>query len=116
MTGTVRTELAQRGRPRHARTAIAALTDVVARYGPDMARSRAFCLAMLAHAHLLDGDLERGARIGTEAVDAAEMLKSVRTKDRLRPLKLEAEKHLDHPAVRALAEHITAYVVSSTHV
>lgn len=116
MTGTVRTELAQRGRPRHARTAIAALTDVAARYGPDMARSRAFCLAMLAHAHLLDGDLERGARIGTEAVDAAEMLKSVRTKDRLRPLKLEAEKHLDHPAVRALAEHITAYVVSSTHV
>jgi tetratricopeptide (TPR) repeat protein len=116
MTGTVRTELALRGRPRHARTAIAALTDAVGRYGPDMARSRSFCLAMLAVNHLLDGDLERGAEIGTEAVDAAETLKSVRTKDRLRPLKLVAEQHRDHPAVRALTEHITAFAVSSTHV
>jgi tetratricopeptide (TPR) repeat protein len=116
MTGTVRIELALRGRPRHAGTAIAALTDAVGRYGPDMARSRSFCLAMLAHAHLLDGELERGAEIGTEAVDAAETLKSVRTRDRLRPLKLAAEERRDHAAVRALAERITAFVLSSTHV
>lgn len=116
MTGTVRTELALRGAPRHARTAIAALTDAVGRYGPDMARSRAFCLAMLAVNLLLDDELEHGAAIGTEAVEAAETLKSVRTKDRLRPLKLVAEQRRDHPAVRALADHITAFVVGSTHV
>ncbi|WP_410673318.1 tetratricopeptide repeat protein [Amycolatopsis sp. cmx-4-68] len=116
MTGTVRTELAVRGRPRHARTAVEALTEAVGRYGADMARSRAFCLAMLAHAHLLEDDLERGAAIGTEAVDAAETLKSVRTKDRLRPLRLEAENRRDHAAVRGLAEHLTAFVVSSSHV
>lgn len=116
MAGTVRTELALRGAPRHARTAIAALTDAVGRYGPDMARSRSFCLATLAVNLLLDDELERGAEVGTEAVEAAETLKSVRTKDRLRPLKLAAEQRRHHPAVRALADHITAFVVSSTHV
>ncbi|HEY3471346.1 MAG TPA: transcriptional regulator [Amycolatopsis sp.] len=116
MVGTVHTELALHRRPRRAQVAIAALTDAVARYGPEMARSRSFCQAMLAADHLLEGNLEQGARIGTEAVDAAETLKSVRTKDRLRPLGLEAEKRRDHPAVRALSEHITAFVVSSTHV
>ncbi|WP_439382048.1 tetratricopeptide repeat protein [Amycolatopsis lexingtonensis] len=116
MVGTVHTELAVRVRPRHARAAIAALTRAVARYGQDMARSRSFCLAMLATDHLVEGELERGAEIGTEAVDTAETLKSVRTKDRLRPLKLEAEKHRGHTDVRALAEHITAFAVSSTHV
>ncbi|UOX89822.1 hypothetical protein MUY14_04060 [Amycolatopsis sp. FBCC-B4732] len=35
MAGTVHTELAVRVRPRRSRTAIAALTGVVARYGPD---------------------------------------------------------------------------------
>ncbi|WP_410634126.1 hypothetical protein [Amycolatopsis sp. cmx-4-83] len=105
-----------RVRPRRSRAAIAALTGVIARYGPDMARSRSFCLAMLALDHLIEGELERGAEIGTEAVDTAETLKSVRTKDRLRPLKLEADKHRDHADVRALADHITAFAVSSTHI
>jgi tetratricopeptide (TPR) repeat protein len=116
MTGTVRVELAVRRRPRHARTAVEALTEAVGRYGSDMARSRAFCLAMLAHAHLLEDDLERGAEIGGEAVEAAETLKSVRTKDRLRPLRLEAEHRRDHAAVRGLAEQLTAFAVSSSHV
>jgi hypothetical protein len=116
MVGTVHTELALRVRPRRARVAVAALTDAVDRYGPDMARSRSFCLAMLAVDHLLEGDLERGSEVGTEAVDTAETLKSVRTKDRLRPLKLAAEKRRDHASVRGLADHIAAFVVSSTHV
>jgi len=116
MVGTVHTELALRVRPRCARVAVAALTDAVGRYGPDMARSRSFCLAMLAVDHLLEGDLERGSEVGTEAVDTAETLKSVRTKDRLRPLKLAAEKRRDHASVRGLADHIAAFVVSSTHV
>ena len=116
MVGTVHTELALGGRAGRARSAIEALTAAAGRYGPDMARSRSFCLAMLAADHLLDGDLEQGAVVGTEAVNAAETLKSVRTKDRMRPLKLEAEKHRDHAAVRALSEHIAAFVAGSTHV
>ena len=82
---------------------------------PEMARSRSFCLAMLATGHLLDGDIEHSAEIGSQAIITAETLKSVRPKDRLRPLKREADKRRDNPAARALAADIATFVAHPTH-
>lgn len=113
--GVVHTELATTVSDRYARTAIAALTDAVNGYGPEMTRSRSFALIALATGHMLDGEIDHAARLGTEAVSAAETLKSVRTKDRLRPLKLLADKYKDRAESRGLSEFITAFVTSPTH-
>ncbi|HKN55320.1 MAG TPA: transcriptional regulator [Amycolatopsis sp.] len=115
MVGTVHIELALTVGVPHTAAAVPALVEAVARYGPEMARSRSFCLAMLATGHLLDGDIEHGAEIGSQAIITAETLKSVRTKDRLRPLKREADKRRDNPAARALAADIAAFVAHPTH-
>jgi tetratricopeptide (TPR) repeat protein len=116
MVGTVHIELAQtRASARHTSVAVPALTEAVEHYGPDMARSRSLCLTMLATGHLLDGELEHGAKIGIRAISEAETIKSVRIKDRLRPLKREADKRRDHPAVRALSEDIAQFVTHPMH-
>ncbi len=113
MTGSVHTELAlAAGGGRHAATAVDALTEAVGDYGPDMARSRTLCLMMLATNHLLAGDTDHGVAFGREAIESAETLHSVRTKDRVRPLKREADRRRDNRECRALAEYISAYVTS----
>lgn len=114
MVGTVHSELALTVNSSHTRIAIPALTDAVNAYGPDMARSRSFCLIALATNHLLDGDVDHGAVIGTQAVSAIETLKSVRTKDRLRPLKRETDKWRNHAKSRALSDFITAFITRPT--
>lgn len=113
MIGSVYTELAlAAGGGRYAAVAIDALTEAVDGYGTDMTRSRTLCLIMLATNHLLSGDTDRGAAIGSEAIEAAETLKSVRTKDRVRPLKQEADRRRDNRECRALADYISAFVTS----
>lgn len=109
MVGTVCTELALHADPTYTRQAIPALTTALLSYGPDMARSRSFNLTMLATNHLLDGDIDQAAVIGTKAVEASEGLKSARTKDRMRPLKHQANQRAANPQARELSERITAF-------
>jgi transcriptional regulator with XRE-family HTH domain len=109
MIGTVHTVLAQRVDRQYTKYAIPALTRAIDSYGDDMARSRTFNLTSLATNHLLEGDVDHGARIGRQAVDLAEGLKSSRARDRMRPLKEEADKRRNNPDARDLAERIAKF-------
>jgi tetratricopeptide (TPR) repeat protein len=115
MVGSAHTDLALRSGGWHIKAAISALIDAVGRYGPEMARSRSLCLIMLAIGHLLDGDSDQALSVGLEAIDAAETLKSVRTRDRLRPLKQEADKRREDADSRTLSEAVTAFMTSPNH-
>ncbi len=115
MAGSVHTDLALRIGGRHIDLAISALSEAVTGYGPEMARSRSLCLIMLATGHLLGGDADQALSAGSEAIDAAETLKSVRTRDRLRPLKHVADKHRDQAGSRTLSEVVTTFMTSPNH-
>lgn len=106
MVGTVHTVLAYTGHPKHTQYAIPALTRAVESYGEDMARSKSFMMSALATNHLLDGDIDHGVKVGHAALDLAEHLKSNRVKDRMKPLKNEAEKRRNNTHARELAENI----------
>jgi transcriptional regulator with XRE-family HTH domain/tetratricopeptide (TPR) repeat protein len=106
MIGTVHTVLARSGFPKHTQYAIPALTRAIDSYGDEMARSKAFNLGALATNHLLDGDIDHGVRIGNAAVDLAEHLKSNRVRDRMRPLKDEADKRRNNTQARELSDNI----------
>ncbi|HEV8560033.1 MAG TPA: helix-turn-helix transcriptional regulator [Actinophytocola sp.] len=106
MIGTVHTVLAHNGFPKHTQYAIPALTRAIESYGEEMARSKAFNLSALATNHLLDGDIDHGVKIGNGAVDLAEHLKSNRVKDRLKPLKDEADKRRNNTSARELSDNI----------
>src|SRR5436305_426766 len=106
MVGTVYSELALAVDPSYTRSAIPAVSAALNGYGPDMTRSRSFNLIFLATNHLLDGDIDRAATVGAVAVAVAESVKTVRTKDRLRPLKREANKRRRNADARALSERI----------
>ncbi|ALG13081.1 hypothetical protein [Kibdelosporangium phytohabitans] len=108
MVGTVHTELARRVDPRHVRVAIPALTQASDGYGDDMARSRTFSLIMLSMNLLADGDVDHGVAIGMRALAAAETLSSLRVRDRMHPLKADADLHGTHPGARDLAARIAA--------
>jgi transcriptional regulator with XRE-family HTH domain/tetratricopeptide (TPR) repeat protein len=106
MIGTVHTVLAYKGFPKHTQYAIPALTRAIEAYGDEMARSKAFNLSALATNHLLDGDIDHGVKIGNSAVDLAEHLKSARVRDRMRPLKEEADKRRNNSQARDLSDNI----------
>ncbi|MEV6877076.1 hypothetical protein [Amycolatopsis sp. NPDC051128] len=86
MIGTVHAELAQVVDVRYGRAGIPALTDAIAGYGPDMARSRSLTVIWLATVHALDGDLDVAAEVGREAVEVVAALRSPRSRQRLRTL------------------------------
>ncbi|WP_205660516.1 helix-turn-helix transcriptional regulator [Amycolatopsis antarctica] len=109
MIGTVHTVLAQTADPSHTKYAIPALTRAIDSYGDDMARSKTFNLSALATNHLLDGDIEHGAKIGRSALDSADGLKSARVKDRMKPLLIEAERRKNNADARDLAERLNAF-------
>lgn len=115
MTGTVHSELAHRVDPEHARIAIPMLTEAVDDYGDDMARSRTFSLILLAMSHLVDGNVDHGVDVGFRALAAAENLTSVRVRDRMRPLKADAERHDTHSGARELAARIAAFTTPQGH-
>ncbi|QFZ16090.1 XRE family transcriptional regulator [Saccharothrix syringae] len=114
MIGTVHTELAQMVDAKYTRTAIPALTKAINGYGEDMSRSRSFNLTSLSINHLLDGDIDHGARLGRQAIELSEGLKSVRTKDRMKPLLREAEKRRNNPDARELAERVARFTGSDS--
>jgi transcriptional regulator with XRE-family HTH domain/tetratricopeptide (TPR) repeat protein len=109
MIGTVHTVLAQQVDTKHTKYAIPALQRAIGSYGDDMARSKAFNLSFLATNHLLDGDIDHGAKIGHQAVDLAQHLKSRRVKDRLMPLKAEADKRRNYNDARELSDTIARF-------
>ena len=109
MIGTVHTVLAQEKNAEHTKFAIPALTKAVESYDDDMARSKAFMLSALATNHLLDGDLDHGAKVGGKALDCAEGIKSERVKDRMRPLQQEAERRRNNADARDLADRLHAF-------
>jgi tetratricopeptide (TPR) repeat protein len=106
MIGTVHTVLAQKVDTRHTKYAIPALTRAIDSYGDEVARNKAFNLSSLATNHLLDGDIDHGAKIGVQAVDLAQHLKSKRVRDRLEPLRIEAEKRRNYADARDLSDLI----------
>ncbi|MDQ3790795.1 MAG: helix-turn-helix domain-containing protein [Actinomycetota bacterium] len=106
MIGTVHTVLAQKVDARHTKYAIPALTRAIDSYGDEVARNKAFNLSSLATNHLLDGDIDHGSKVGVQAVDLAQHLKSKRVRDRLEPLRIEAEKRRNFNDARELADLI----------
>lgn len=112
LIGTVRTELARTTSTRHAAIAIPALVSAIEGFSDDWARSRVFCRIELASAHLLDGNVDEGLAIGTEAVQAAAHIDSARTAQRMRPLKLRADRHRTRTDARDLSELIASFTGS----
>jgi len=106
MIGTVHTVLAQQVDARHTKYAIPALTRAIDSYGDEVARNKAFNLSSLATNHLLDGDIDHGSKVGIQAVDLAQHLKSKRVRDRLEPLRIEADKRRNYADARELSELI----------
>jgi hypothetical protein len=113
MVGTVYTELAVTVDPSYTQSAIPALDTAINGYGPEMTRSRSFNLIALATNHLLDGEIDHAATVGTQAVAVCERVKTARTKDRLRPLQREADKRRHNADARALSERITTFTATS---
>lgn len=109
MIGTVHSVLAQKVDTKHTKYAIPALQRAIGAYGDDMARSKAFNLSFLATNHLLDGDIDHGAKVGHQAVDLAQHLKSRRVRDRLAPLKIEADKRRNFGDARDLSDTIARF-------
>ncbi|MFD9891595.1 tetratricopeptide repeat protein [Amycolatopsis sp. NPDC059027] len=105
MVGTVHTVLAQQNAD-HTKYAIPALTRAVDSYDDDMARSKAFMLSALATNHLLEGDIDHGAKVGGRAIDCAEGLKSERVKDRMEPLREEAVRRQNNAYARDLVDRL----------
>jgi tetratricopeptide (TPR) repeat protein len=112
MVGTIHSVLATEVDRRHTRFAIPALTRAIGAYGDEMARSKAFNLSMLATNHMIEGDVDHGTRIGRAAVDLAEGIKSARTKQRIKPLKAEADKRSNNSDARDLAERINTFLAT----
>lgn len=107
MIGTVHTALAATVDPSHTKFAIPALSRAIDGYGDNMARSKAFNLSALAVNHLVEGDVDHGAKVGRQAVELAVNLKSKRVVDRLDTLQAEALKRGNNADARDLAEQIT---------
>lgn len=112
MVGTVYTELAVTVDPAYTRSAIPALSTAINGYGPDMTRSRSFNLILLATNHLLDDDVDQAATVGAQAVAVCESVKTTRTKDRLQPLKREADKRRATADARALSKRIATFTAT----
>jgi hypothetical protein len=91
------------------------LTEATDSYGNDQARSRTFSMIQLAMSHLIHGDVDRGVDIGFRALASAENLTSVRVRDRMRPLKTDAERHDNHSGAQELAARIAAFTTPQGH-
>lgn len=72
--------------------AIGHLDSCVEARGPEMARSLTFEQTALAIARLRVGDHERAVAVGRQALDSAAVVRSIRTIDRLTPLRIEASR------------------------
>ncbi|MFI6130286.1 transcriptional regulator [Micromonospora sp. NPDC051141] len=87
------------------------LQQAVAMRGPGMARSKIFELTALAVAYLRVGERDRGLDAGREAVASAATVRSVRTIDRMEPLRRLARSQ--HGDLRDLADKVTTLRTAS---
>lgn len=113
MAGTVHNELATTADPGYAAAAITELTHVVDSYPSAMARSKAFCLTMLATSHLVGGDADQAIQVADAALTGAASLNSTRLTDRLRPLWTQAHRRRTNTDARDLADRIAELHVAA---
>ncbi|HSV66170.1 MAG TPA: transcriptional regulator [Mycobacteriales bacterium] len=99
--------------PRYTERAIGQIDAAADHRMPEMARSKAFDLSSLALAHLRQGDIDHGVRVGNRAVDAVDSVQSARVIDWLRPLAAMAAVREDKPDARDLAERLTQVISRS---
>jgi len=109
MTGTVHASLAEAGDVRHAEQAVPALLEAIEGYGEAMARSRVFGTIELAVSALLAGEVDAGVDAGNDAVRQAIPIRSVRTADRMRPLRRAAHARPDHEGAQELVRRVEAF-------
>jgi tetratricopeptide (TPR) repeat protein len=111
--GIVHTELARTCDLKYARTAIPLLTRAISSAGANTSRSQSFRLAALSMSHLLRGDAEAANEVGGRAIELSGPIRSMRTRDRMRPLKAEAERFEGSRAADELAEKLAQFVGSA---
>ncbi|MCQ4081618.1 regulator [Streptomyces sp. RB6PN25] len=80
--------------------------------GPAYARSRLFCRVVLATARLGLGEVEQACALGTEAMQQAAEMRSLRALEYVRDLARRLEAHRDAPTVRAFHERAAALGVT----
>lgn len=99
-------------RAKHLRLAIPSLQQAIDAYSADMARSQLFNITALATAHIMDGDVNHGVRLGQQVVEKSGEVKSSRVLLRMRPLQAEASKYAHNSDSRDLAERISRIQVA----
>jgi len=110
--GMVHTELARTCDVKYARTAIPLLTRAVSAGGEETSRSQSFRLAALAMNHLVQNETERAREVGEQAIAVSGPIRSARTRDRMRPLKQEAERLRGNEAADDLASRLGKFMTS----
>lgn len=109
MMGSAHDALAVYDPEHYAPIAVAETMKCNQSYGADMQRSHVFGLTFQATNHIRSGDLQEGLRIGRQALQIGEKVKSARVADRLRPLEVEAGKHRMSADARDLSEEIRRF-------
>ncbi|WP_157529561.1 hypothetical protein [Nocardia sp. NRRL S-836] len=110
--GMVHTELARTCDVRYARSAIPLLTRAIASCGADAARSQSFRLAALSMNHLVRNEAEQARDVGVRAIEVSGPIRSVRTRDRMRPLKKEAERLRGNEAADELCARLGEFMAA----
>jgi tetratricopeptide (TPR) repeat protein len=111
--GMVHTELARTCDVKYARSAIPLLTRAISSGGENASRSQSFRLAALAVNHLVRNDAEQARDVGEQAIALSGPIRSARTRDRMRPLKQEAERLRGNEAADDLASQLGKFMTSS---
>jgi transcriptional regulator with XRE-family HTH domain len=109
MIGSAHDALAVFEPDRYAPIAVAETIKCNEAYGSDMQRTHVFGLSLQATNHIRAGDLQQGIKVGRQALQTGEKVKSARVADRLKPLELEAGKHRANSDARDLSEQIRRF-------
>jgi transcriptional regulator with XRE-family HTH domain len=109
MIGSAHDALAVFEPDRYAPIAVAETIKCNEAYGADMQRTHVFGLSLQATNHIRAGDLQQGIKVGRNALQIGEKVKSARVADRLKPLELEAGKHRMNSDARDLSEEIRRF-------
>ncbi|MEV6717196.1 transcriptional regulator [Lentzea sp. NPDC051208] len=111
--GMVHTELARTCDVKYARSAIPLLTRAISSDGAEASRSQSFRLAALAMNYLVQNETEQAREIGEQAIALSGPIRSARTRDRMRPLKQEAERLRGNEAADDLASSLGKFMTAS---
>ncbi|MEU7480342.1 transcriptional regulator [Lentzea sp. NPDC042327] len=111
--GMVHTELARTCDVKYGRTAIPLLTRAIASGGEDAARSQSFRLAALSMNYLVQNEPEPARAAGVRAIEVSWPIRSVRTRDRMRPLRQEVERLRGNEAADELSARLGTFMSAS---